>query len=743
MSTVPRRISKYSLQQQLGSGSLGEVWKGHELQTLDIVAIKIFHADLQSDPNFSARFNQEGQAVMALHHPNIAQVYECDITRAPDSNSTIAYMVSEYIEGETLTHYLQNTSRKGQFPSVSALVYLFKNIAAALDYAHQNGVIHGSLKPSNILLDNQNALHSKIGEPKLSDFGMARLVKNTSSSNTNTALYMAPEQAKGQNPTESSDIYSLGIILYEVCTGVQPFRSESPVAIMMQHINVLPTPPILINANIPPGLSEVILRALAKDPATRFRTAAAFASAVASACSVQPAGTVSLNDESALNARTFSGPLSGPLSRPLPSSQGVSGPLPGPMRTNKLPALSSISMPLPAVTRPMIAHEPPPAPPALRTTPVTTTAVLPVATSRKEMPTIYAVLTVLLILFILASTAIIIFLVHPQSPQIAPPPNPIAGQVFFQDDALGRNDTLHIEMRNIAPSPQGQSYYAWLESSDNKTISLGQLAIQNGSGTLFYNGNSQHTNLLSITRGLSITLEDSGSVPNAPTGQQVYAGSFNPATLPYIQHILYQLPGFPYKGGIAAGLFETIKSMNDKAGSIVDDLQGSHDYGLVWRQAIRIIQTIDGTDYARSSGDLPAGDPSLLQVPVGIISSPALPGYIDTLATEVGKIQQGMGNDATMRSHVQNINNAIADLRDWIQAMRTYCIQILKTPTLKGFGAPSVLSAGLELKKAAADSYTGRTIPPNEGPLPILGSAGMYQAYVECQYLAIITMQKV
>ncbi|MEO6890058.1 MAG: serine/threonine-protein kinase [Ktedonobacteraceae bacterium] len=741
MSTIPRRISKYDLQQQLGSGSLGEVWKGHELQTLDTVAIKIFHADLQSDPNFLARFNQEGQAVMALHHPNIAQVYECDVTRAPDSNSTVAYMVSEYIEGETLTHYLQNTSRKGQFPSVSALVYLFKNIAAALDYAHQQGVIHGSLKPSNILLDNQNALHSKIGEPKLTDFGMARLVKNTSSSNTNTALYMAPEQAKGQDPSESSDIYSLGIILYELCTGVQPFRSESPVAIMMQHINVLPTPPILINANIPPGLSEVILRSLAKDPATRFRTAAAFASAVSSACSVQPAGTVSLSDESALNARTFSGPLSGPL----PSSLGVSGPLPPPvpMRTNKLPTIPSISMPLPAVTRSLIPQEPPPAPPVQRTTSVTTTAVLPVATRHKEMPTIYAILTVLLILFILASTAVIIFWVHPQQPQVTPPPpNPIAGQVFFQDDAFGRADTLHIEMSNIVPPPQGNSYYAWLERADNSTLPLGPLAIQNGSGTLVYNGDSQHTNLLSMARGLSITLENSGSVPGTP-GQQMYLGSFNPATLPYIQHILYQLPGFQYKGGIATGLFETIKTINDKAGSIVDDLQGSHDYALVWRQAIRIIQLIDGSDYARSSGDLPAGDPSLLQVPVGIVSSPALPGYIDTLAAEVGKIQQATGDDTSMRSHVQNINNAIADLRDWVQTMRTYCAQILKTPTLKGFGAPSVLSAGLQLKQAAADSYTGRTIPPNTNPLPIRGSAGMYQAYVECQYLAVITMKKV
>ncbi|MBX5450540.1 serine/threonine protein kinase [Thermogemmatispora sp.] len=739
MSTIPRRIGRYGLQQQLGSGSLGEVWMAYDLERNQVVALKLFHSDLQADPNFLARFQQAGQMLSALHHPNIVSLLGFEVLRVPETNSTTACMAMEYVEGETLADYIQHTLRKGLFPPISALVYLFKALGAALDYAHQQGIIHGGLKPSNILLDQRHALHSKIGEPRITDFGLATLFKGTSS--LQSALYISPEQARGQPPTERSDIYSLGVILYELCTGVQPFRSESAVALMMQHINVLPTPPILINSSIPPGLSEVILRAIAKDPATRFRSASALAEAVAEACAALPTGQLSLGDEFLRDGHGLeeaAGSVSGPL--PVATAQ----------TTRRIPAVkpergTTPSTPLPAPTASRLPQSLPPAPsaPAL---PPATTAVLPAVPSRgrgKEFPLSYAIISGVVLCIIILGASIAGLWPHQSQPSSKPASTPgVPGYVFFQDDALGHADVLRIEIAGLPAPAANQAYYAWMQTSGSRLVPLGKLPTTNGKATLVYPGDAQHTNLLSVASGFFITLEDGQQQPQSPTGPKVYAGNLSSAALPYLQHLLYQGPGLPEKVGIAVAMFETIKSINEKAGSIVDDLQGPHDYGLAWRQANRIITMIDGTSYARSSGDLPANQPALLQIPIGLISSPSTPGYLDMMASEISHLQEVAGQNPTMLQHIQHINNALSDLRQWVTNMRTYSAKLAQTP-LEQMGSQAALDLALQLKKAAADSYTGRVIPPNDQPTLDQGSAGMYQAYIECQYLAAVPLQKV
>ncbi|GER82513.1 MAG: serine/threonine protein kinase [Thermogemmatispora sp.] len=738
MSTIPRRIGRYGLQQQLGSGSLGEVWMAYDLERNQVVALKLFHSDLQADPNFLARFHQAGQMLSALHHPNIVSLLGFEVLRVPETNSTMACMAMEYVEGETLAHYIQHTLRKGLFPPISALVYLFKALGAALDYAHQQGIIHGGLKPSNILLDQRHALHSKIGEPRIADFGLATLFKGTSS--LQSALYISPEQARGQPPTERSDIYSLGVILYELCTGVQPFRSESAVALMMQHINVLPTPPILINSSIPPGLSEVILRAIAKDPATRFRSASALADAVAEACAALPTGQLSLGDEF-LRDGHGSAEESSALSGPLPAATAQT--------TRRIPVVTpesgaAPSTPLPAPVSARVPQPLPPAPPAPALPPATT-AVLPAVPARgrgKEFPLSYAIISGVVLCIIILGASFASLWPHQSQPTSQPATPSIPGYVFFQDDALGHADVLRIEISDLPAPAANQAYYAWMQVSGSRIIPLGKLLISNGKASLVYPGDVQHTNLLSVATGFFVTLEDGQQQPQAPAGPKVYAGNLNGAALPYLQHLLYLAPGLPEKVGIAVEMFETIKSINDKASSIVDDLQGPHDYGLAWRQANRIITMIDSTNYAHSSGDLPANQPALLQIPIGLISSPSTPGYLDMMASEISHLQEVAGQNSTMLQHIQHINNALSDLRQWVANMRTYSAKLAQTP-LDQMGSQNALDLALQLKKAAADSYTGRVIPPNDQPTMDQGSAGMYQAYVECQYLAAVPLQKV
>jgi serine/threonine protein kinase len=199
-------------------------------------------------------------------------------------------MVMDYVEGPTLAQYIRTTSRTGNYPPPNEIVQLFVSISRAIDYAHQQGMIHRDIKPSNILLDQRYKTHNPMGEPVLTDFGIAKLIGASSGTMSGvwlgTPLYISPEQAQGQPGNERSDIYSLGVILYEMCTGVTPFQGENIPALLMQQVHAMPTPPALINPKIPPALAMVIMRGMAKDPAMRFSSASFMTAALADALSI-------------------------------------------------------------------------------------------------------------------------------------------------------------------------------------------------------------------------------------------------------------------------------------------------------------------------------------------------------------------------------------------------------------------------------------------------------------------------
>lgn len=291
MGTNARHLGKYELQTLLGQGGMGEVWKAFDTQLQRYVAIKLLHADLRNDPNFVSRFQREAQVIASLHHPNIVQIYDFQTSEPPESECATCYMVMDYVEGHTLSQYIANTSRIGKYPSADDLMHLFMPICMAIDYAHQKGMLHRDIKPSNILLDERSlearlrtGSDSSLGEPILSDFGIAKLLEattNTLSGWLGTPYYTSPEQARGASGDIRSDLYSLGVILYELCTGVRPFQGEHPAAIILQQIHATPTSPILINPQLPVELNMLILRGMAKEPAERFPCAIDMATALA------------------------------------------------------------------------------------------------------------------------------------------------------------------------------------------------------------------------------------------------------------------------------------------------------------------------------------------------------------------------------------------------------------------------------------------------------------------------------
>ena len=310
MSTETRRFSKYELRERLEQDGMVEVWKAFDTQAQRYVVVKFPHVNLQNDPDFLKRFEREAQVTVSLHHPNLVQIYDAQVSYPPKPDGTTAYIVTDSIEGQTLADYIRNTSGVRKFPLISEIIHIFTAISSAVDYAHQKGISYCGIKPANILLDKRNALQCPAGEPILTNFEVPTLLANSPNMGMGTASYIAPEQARGYPGNERSDIYSLGVILYEICTGVTPFQGENPTHIMMQHVNATPTPPELLNRHIPPALSQVILRSLAKDPMARFPNASAMAAALAaafnmsnSAVSTRPTAVPSLPSPSSLPTR--------------------------------------------------------------------------------------------------------------------------------------------------------------------------------------------------------------------------------------------------------------------------------------------------------------------------------------------------------------------------------------------------------------------------------------------------------
>src|SRR5260221_5256295 len=285
-----RRLGKYELQERLGQGGMAEVWKALDTQLQRYVAIKLLHTRLLEDPNFITRFEHEAQLIASLHHPNIVQIHDFQVHVLPESDSPIAYMVMAYIDGKTLPDYMASRSARGKIPSPVEIVNLYTSISLAIDYAHQKGVIHRDIKPSNILMDMQDRTRNPRGEPILTDFGLAKLLGASAgiltSNQLGTPIYTSPEQARGYPGNERSDLYSLGVILYEMVTGAPPFRGDTPMAVVSQHLIATPTSPVLLNPNIPPALTLVIMTALAKDPNARFARAATMTAAIAEALNV-------------------------------------------------------------------------------------------------------------------------------------------------------------------------------------------------------------------------------------------------------------------------------------------------------------------------------------------------------------------------------------------------------------------------------------------------------------------------
>jgi len=254
---------RYRVLRKIGGGGMADVYLCEDLTLGRRVALKVLLQRFLDDPNFVERFRREAKAAAGLNQANLVSIYDWG-----EVDGTY-FIVMEYVEGETLKDLVRRQGRLGGSEAVRILLQLL----AALEFAHRTGIVHRDVKPQNVMLDRH-------GNVKVMDFGIARVGDSgmtEAGSILGTAQYLAPEQAKGQRVDERSDLYSVGIVLYEMLTGTVPFKGDSAVTVALKHVNEMAAEPAQLVPGLPYALNQIVLKAIAKDPDQRYQTAEQFA----------------------------------------------------------------------------------------------------------------------------------------------------------------------------------------------------------------------------------------------------------------------------------------------------------------------------------------------------------------------------------------------------------------------------------------------------------------------------------
>jgi hypothetical protein len=265
---VPEKIGDYTVLGKLGQGGMATVYRVQS-GAGDIFALKVPHAHVFEIPEFKNRFLREADIIKSLHHPHIVRMFDYGV----GENYSVPYICMEFVEGMSLKSFMD----KNPSLPIKKAAGIITDVASALGYAHERGIVHRDIKPENVMITKKN-------EIKLMDLGIARTKGSKTLTATGMTLgtpyYMAPEQVESKSVDKRADLYSLGVVLYELLTGKLPFDAEEPINVIIMHLNDTPPPPRKHNSHIPPELELIVLRLLEKDPAHRFQSADELVSAL-------------------------------------------------------------------------------------------------------------------------------------------------------------------------------------------------------------------------------------------------------------------------------------------------------------------------------------------------------------------------------------------------------------------------------------------------------------------------------
>ncbi len=662
-----RTIGDVRIDKALAQGGMAEVYVGTHLRLDRLVIVKVMHSHIEADPGLQSSFAREAKVIAALRHPNIVQVLDFNIA---DGHP---YIVMEYLRGPSLAVYLRELNSRNQKLQLPQVARLLSFLATALDYAHEQGVIHRDIKPGNIILYNKTGLFSsdlplsRHTEPVITDFGLVRIHTTTQTSvgkRSGTPAYMSPEQANGLTVDHRSDIYSLGIVLYELIAGHVPFVAESNWGVIYKHINE-PPPPI---PGIPPSLQKVIERVLAKDPDVRYQTCRELA-----ADTMEAVGMVS--EANTLRAGTT------------------------------LPA-----MPQP---EPVIASD----------------RHLPRAGLTWKRAAVYS-FTGLLILTLAIWGVLRFSPVRPGG--ILPTGKDAAvGRLRFQD-GTAPGDRVTISTSGLKAPPQGSQYEAWLIQDDGEQrISLGVIAFdpQNQGSLAFVAGDGQ--NLVGKYRTLEITREpDPDPSPNSST-EVAFSGSLPPGGLTHVRHLLFSFNGTPGKIGFLHGLEADTLLLNDSAQQMLASFEAGDESGLD-RQAEGMLNVILGSqseEHKDWNEDGAIDDPG---DEYGLLLNGENQGYIQGTFTHAGLALSSPDATQNMLSYGKQVRDCAANLDAWTPQLRDRLRTILNTP----FDSPELEGMIREAVALADKIRNGIDVNGDDKIEPVSGEGGAVTAYEQAQYMA-------
>ena len=602
---------------------MAEVYQGIHNTLNRPVAVKILHGHLLEDDALMERFRSEAQAVANLRHPNIIQVFDFDIVEDQP------YIVMEMLEGPSLADYLGTLHRAGKVMPFELTGRIITAIAGALDYAHGRGIVHRDVKPSNIMLRSEagpldlgEALPPDI-QPVLTDFGIAHLanatIRTASGAIVGTPAYMSPEQISGTAVDARSDIYSLGVVLYEMVSGRLPFSGEEDTvaSALIKHITEQPQP----LPEAPTAVQAVVFRALAKDRNDRYQKASDMAMDLRQALG-QPLATRELEM------------LRASAKFPTPAALTANTVIVGAQRTRTNRVLRAVG--------------------------------------------IIALLVVLFGAGLLIGTDVLNNdkdkYQATTPPDMAIMPEESFGMVSWGSETPRTVDSVTLAVTALPAPPEGTHYEAWLLGSETRR-SIGVLDLdENGSGELTYTDNAGEI-LLKAFGSFEITLEPSPDTNPLPTGEAVYSGAVPAGSLAHIRHLLSAFSRAPGGAGLVINLLEHTDLITTVSQAMLDD-EKNDDLDALKSEAEGLVNLIEGQG-GEHYGDLD-GDGEITNPGdgFGLLPGAQTSGYIQTSIEHAR--YAATTDDATaniihradeMETAAQNLGGWAAQLRDEAMAI--------------------------------------------------------------------------
>jgi serine/threonine protein kinase len=686
---IGKTVGKVRIEREIARGGMAEVYLGTHLTLDRAVAVKVMHNYVEADPDLQSRFEREAKVVAGLRHPNIVQIFDYDTAEGHP------YIVMEYLMGPSLAVYLRELHKRGQRLEPIQVARLLITIATALDYAHEHGVVHRDIKPGNIILHNKSknvSIEQHLTartEPVITDFGLVRIAQSAtqtaSGAVSGTPAYMSPEQAQGVKVDYRSDIYSLGVVLYEMLAGRIPFEGDTSWTLIFKHIN---EPPPTIEG-IQPAVQAVIERALAKKPDDRYQSARELAAAYMEAIGlVAEASTLRI-----------SLPPSRPPQRATLSSVRKQASDSGWMRIAAFTIVGLLLVAIAAFAVPRVLAPRPPS--QIATEPSLATDIHNTAQATTDPNVVVPVD---------AATPI--------------------GLLRFQDGTAPA-DKVTLSTSSMPLPPEGTQYEAWLIQDDaEQRISIGTITFdaENRGSLSFVEGTGK--NLIATYSALEITIEPNDGNPNS-SNNVAFSVRLPEGGLTHVRHLLSAFSATPNQIGFIRGLDADTRVLADLAAQMLTAFETGNEADLLL-QAERILNLIVGkqsnTEYKDWNINGVIDDPG---DGYGLLLNGNQLGYVQGTYAHADLALTSPDATANMLTHGEHVKASVLNVGDWAAQIRALLIAIIQDPSNPDREARIRQAVAL-----ANQIRTGVDVNGNEKIEPISGEGGAVTAYEHSYYMA-------